>query len=102
MLISNKIFLVVSLRRVAPNTSEQRSRSGLCKRVIRREATETEGLVSFISDLNCFYGAISWWPIEKENFHQSVRINISKFIKRSSKCQQYVGNKTAHSIEDYI
>ena len=39
------IFLLVSLRRVAPNTSEQRSRSGLCKRVIRREATETEGLV---------------------------------------------------------
>ena len=45
------IFLVVSLRRVAPNTSEQRSRSGLCKRVIRREATETEGLVVV---LNCF------------------------------------------------
>ena len=45
MLISNMIFLVVSLRRVAPNTSEQRSRSGLCKRLIRREATETEGLV---------------------------------------------------------
>ena len=44
-LISNMIFLVVSLRSVAPNTSEQRSRSGLCKRVIRREATETEGLV---------------------------------------------------------
>ena len=39
------IFLVVSLRRLAPNTSEQRSRSGLCKRVIRREAAETEGLV---------------------------------------------------------
>ena len=39
------IFLVVSLRRLAPNTSEQRSRSGLCNRVIRREATETEGLV---------------------------------------------------------
>ena len=45
MLIPNMIFLVVSLRRVAPNTSEQRSRSGLCERVIRREATETEGLV---------------------------------------------------------
>ena len=38
-------FLVVSLRRVAQNTSEQRSRSGLCGGVIRREATETEGLV---------------------------------------------------------
>ena len=36
---------MVSLRRVAPNTSEQRSRSGLCEGVIRREATETEGLV---------------------------------------------------------
>ena len=45
MLISNMKFLMVSLRRVAPNTSEQRSRSRLCKRVIRREATETEGLV---------------------------------------------------------
>ena len=47
MLISNMIFLVVSLRRVAPNTSEQRSRSGLCEGVIRREANETEGLVLF-------------------------------------------------------
>ena len=28
-----------------PNTSEQRSRSGFCEGVIRREATETEGLV---------------------------------------------------------
>ena len=36
---------MVSLSRVAPNTSEQRSRSGLCEGVIRREATETEGLV---------------------------------------------------------
>ena len=35
-----------------PNTSEQRSRSGLCKRVIRREATETEGLV-FINFTFC-------------------------------------------------
>ena len=43
------IFLLVSLRRVASNTSEQRSRSGLCKRVIRREATETEGLVFITS-----------------------------------------------------
>ena len=39
---------MVSLRRVAPNTSEQRSRSGLCEEVIRREATETEGLVDYI------------------------------------------------------
>ena len=38
-------MLVVSLRRAAPKTSEQRSRSGLCEGVIRREATETEGLV---------------------------------------------------------
>ena len=29
-----------------PNTSEQRSRSGLCEGVIRREATEAEVLVS--------------------------------------------------------
>ena len=36
------------LRRVAPNTNEQRSRSGLCERVIRREATETKGLVLYI------------------------------------------------------
>ena len=43
MLISNMIL--VSLRRVAPDTSEQRSRSGLCDGVIRREATETERLV---------------------------------------------------------
>ena len=27
-----------------PNTNKQRSRSGLCERVIRRDATETEGL----------------------------------------------------------
>ena len=33
------------LRRVAQNTDELRSRSDLCDRVIRREATETEGLV---------------------------------------------------------
>ena len=50
MLISNMIFLVVSLRRVASNTSGQRSRSGLCAGVIRREATETEGLVFLDSD----------------------------------------------------
>ena len=53
MLISNMIFLVVSLRRAAPNTSEQRSRSGLGKRVIRREATETEGLVIIKTQLLC-------------------------------------------------
>ena len=52
MLISNMIYLVVSLRRVAPNTSEQRSRSGLCKRVIRREANETEGLVYIYIRIN--------------------------------------------------
>ena len=28
-----------------PNMNEQRSRSGLCERVIRRKATETEGIV---------------------------------------------------------
>ena len=50
MLISSIIFLVVSLRRVAPNTIEQRSRSGLCEGVIRREATETEGLVILITE----------------------------------------------------
>ena len=43
------ICLVVSLRRVAPNRSEQRSRSDLCEKVIRREATETEGLVLYNS-----------------------------------------------------
>ena len=43
------MFLVVSLRRVAPNTSEQRSRSGLCEGVICREATETKGLVNNIT-----------------------------------------------------
>ena len=48
------IFLVVSLRRVAPNTSEQKSRSGLCEGVIRREATETEGLVIYIFELTVF------------------------------------------------
>ena len=31
------------------NTSEQRLRSDFCERVIRREATETEGLVLFKS-----------------------------------------------------
>ena len=39
------------LRRVAPNTKEPRSRSGLCERVIRREATETEGLVYIESSI---------------------------------------------------
>ena len=34
--------------RVAPNTNEQRLQSGLCKIVIRHEATETEGFVLFI------------------------------------------------------
>ena len=33
------------LRDAAPNTNEQRLRSGLCEKVTRREATETEGLV---------------------------------------------------------
>ena len=33
------------LRGAAPNTNKQRLRSGLCERVARREATETEGLV---------------------------------------------------------
>ena len=47
MLISDMIFLKVSLMRAAPNTNEQRSRSGLCESVTRREATETEGLVHF-------------------------------------------------------
>ena len=42
------------MRRVALNTSEQRSRSGLCERVIRREATETEGLVIYIFELTVF------------------------------------------------
>ena len=45
MLISNMIFAMVPLRCVAPNTNEQRSRSGLCERVIRREETETEGFL---------------------------------------------------------
>ena len=35
----------VTLRRGAPNTNEQRSQSGLFERVIRRKATDTEGLV---------------------------------------------------------
>ena len=35
------------LRRAAPNTKKQRSRSRLCERVIRREATETEGLILY-------------------------------------------------------
>ena len=34
--------------RAVPNMNEQRSRSGLCEGVIRREATETEGLVIII------------------------------------------------------
>ena len=38
-----------------PNTSEQMSRSGLCEGVIRREATETEGLVSYILKRNGFF-----------------------------------------------
>ena len=37
----------ISLRRSASNTDEQRSRSDLCERVIRREATETGGLVLY-------------------------------------------------------
>ena len=40
------LFVWIVLRRVAPNTSEQRSRSGLCEGAIRREATVTEGLVT--------------------------------------------------------
>ena len=38
-------FFKISLRRAASNTDERRSRRSLCERVIRREATETEGLV---------------------------------------------------------
>ena len=37
--------------------NEQRPQSGLCERVIRREATETEGLVSLMD--NCFCLRIS-------------------------------------------
>ena len=40
------LFVWIVLRRVAPNTSEQRSRSGLCEGAISREATLTEGLVT--------------------------------------------------------
>ena len=36
------------------NTNEQRSQSDLCERVIRREATETEGLVLLKLDC-CMY-----------------------------------------------
>ena len=44
MLIPNMIFPRVPSRRAEANTNEQRSQIGLCERVIRREATETEGL----------------------------------------------------------
>ena len=38
------------------------SRSGLCERLIRREATETEGLVYFIEKLNLPEGATDIIP----------------------------------------
>ena len=82
MLISNMIFLVVSLRRVAPNTSEQRSRSGLCKRVIRREATETEGLVYCISyfpeyqELGCYDGNLA------EYHFFATEVSVQTYISR--------------------
>ena len=40
------------------NTNEQRSRSDLCERVIRRKATETEGLVLQITELSSFFEKI--------------------------------------------
>ena len=45
MLILYMAFSEITLRRAAMNTNEQTSRIGFCERVIRREATETEGLV---------------------------------------------------------
>ena len=63
MLISNMIFLVVSLRREAPNTSEQRSRSGLCEGVIRREATETKGLVLYNPPLTKYIRELTEYQI---------------------------------------
>ena len=44
LIFPSNIF-IVRIRRCAPNTNEQRSRNALCERVIRREATKTEGLV---------------------------------------------------------
>ena len=58
--------------------------------------------ISIIPDGNCFYRALSWWLTEKEEFHLLVRTKIIEFMKRSSKCQQYVRNKTDQNIEDYI
>ena len=49
------------MRRVAPKMNEQRSRSFLCERVIRREATETEGLVLIDS-------LVSFFPIFQMRF----------------------------------
>ena len=37
----------VAWSRTVSNTNEQRSQSGLCERVFRCEATETEGLVIY-------------------------------------------------------
>ena len=43
-------FQSPSEARAELNTNEQRSRSGLCERQIRREATETKGLVNYKYD----------------------------------------------------
>ena len=59
-------FLGVALRRVEPNTSIQRSRSGLCERVIRREETETEGLI-YIYIYLYSYRVIEYADFEYDN-----------------------------------
>ena len=87
MLISDVIFLVVSLRRVAPNTSEQRSRSGLCERVIRREATETEGLI-YINIYICTYRVIEYADSEYDAKENVICIYLLFFCLHETKSKQ--------------
>ena len=64
-----------------PNMSEQRSRSGLCEGVIRREATETEGLV---------YNDICIWDFFSRNQLSSTLIIHLPFVSVISGISNYI------------
>ena len=63
-----------------PNTSEKRSRSGLCKRVIRREATETEGLVYTVKGQK-FSTTINFTHYIRGNYSQKNLLELKNNIE---------------------
>ena len=46
--------------------------------------------ITIIPDANCLYRALSWWLTEREDFHELIREKIVEFMRKSTKCEQYV------------